>query len=335
MSAAGLWAQSSRMQVLEKACNLTISTTDDRTYHYLVSAEQSYTMHRLGDGRVTIARDTFHTSDIRGMRFVALPKFSLDEDSTAIGTNYSVDHGLLAFRRSFNLGRWNTIVVPFALTGSQVRDAFGKNAMLALARTVTEGDVATLEFDAISLDTDDVVMEAGIHYLIRPTREPDLPKGKLTTAAYGSGKVEGPLYVIPNVTMVSDKSTPANMALRSTDDNVRLRFRGSYVNIEDNAYTSSHQQFMLNDEGRFVTADNGVAFKAFRSWIEESRNNNELAFRFYINGVGEDITGTSSLRSILSDVAQPEAVYDLSGRRVSGSLKSGVYVINGKKFVAK
>jgi len=323
------------MQMLEKANNLTISTTDNRTYHYLVSSELSRAMHLLGDGRVAIVRDTFNTADIRGMRFKTLPKFSLDEDSTAIGADYAVDHGLLAFRRSFNLGRWNTLVVPFALTGSQVRDAFGQDALLAHARTITEGDVATLEFTSIALETDDVVIEAGVHYLIRPTREPDLPAGMSSSAVYGSSKIAGPLYVIPNVTMTNDKTAPANQALRSTDDNVRLRLRGTYVSNEDNPYTSSHQLFALNDEGLFVIADDGVAVKAFRSWIEESRNTAELAFRFYVDGIGEDITGTSSLRTILNDVVQPDAVYDLSGRRVSEPLKTGIYVINGKKFVAK
>ena len=328
-------AQTSRVTTLQNAHNLTITMTNNQVYRYLVSADQTYMVKR-GKGQITIAGDTYNTAEIRGMRFVSLPRFSLNEDSTAISGSYAVDHGLLAFRRSFNVGKWNTIVVPFSLTGTQLRDAFGDDMMLAKMRAVTEGDVATVEFETIDVNTTEVALQAGVHYLIRPTRQPDISANTRTSQVYGSGYVSGPVYVIPNVTLNKGLKSPANQALRSTTDNVRVRMKGTYVSYDGNPISSSQTLFYMNDEGLFAQSDESVAVKAFRSWLEQARNNNNLAYRFYIDGIGEDLTATAAINDVLvDDDSATGVVYDLSGRRVNGMPKAGIYVINGKKVIRK
>lgn len=331
------WGQAgaqTRVTSLQNARNLVVTTNDNRASYYLVSTDQTYMVHR-GQQQITIAGDTYNTADIRSMRFVSLPRFSLSEDSTAISTNYAVDHGLLAFRRSFNVGRWNTIVVPFSLTGTQLREAFGDDAMLAKMKAITEGDAATVEFETIDLGTSDVALEAGVHYLIRPTRQPDIDAGARTSMLYGGNYIYGPLYIIPNVTLATGLSAPSNQAVRSNNDNVRVRVRGTYVSMEDKTYTSSQTLFSLNDDGLFAEAADGVALKAFRSWIEQARNTNQLSYRFYIDGIDEDLTAAAIDEVLIDHDRQTTAVYDLSGRKVSGELKAGIYVINGKKVIRR
>ena len=327
-------AQNSRATILQNAKNLTITTSDQRTYYYLVSASHNHTMHR-GNGEVVIQRDTFEVSKIRSMRFIALPRFSLNEDSTAFAADYSIDHGLLALRRSMNLNVWNTLVLPFSLTGSQVRETFGEDTRLAQASAVTEDDVATVEFNTIPLSGDDVVIETGGFYLIRPTRDPDLPQGELTSVVYGNGRVNGPVYIIPNVTMASGQKSPGSESMRSDEDQVRVRFYGTYKSQD--LEREDRDVYYMNNEGRYAVLNEKQTLKAFRSWIEIVRNNNALPFRFYIDGVAESISDLP-----IDDLRFDNKVYDLQGRSYSPSTlhqlpSTGqkLLIHNGKKYITR
>ena len=328
-------AQNSRVTQLQNAKNLTITTTDNHTYYYLVTSARSHTMHR-GGGKVIIQSDTFNVAKIRGMRFISLPRFSLNEDSTAISADYTIDHGLLALRRSMNLNTWNSLVLPFSLTGQQVRETFGDDVMLAQARGVSEGDVATIEFNTIPLNDDEVVLEAESYYLIRPTREPDLPRGEMTSVVYGSGRINGPVYLIPNVTLNSGLKMPASQAFRSDDANVRVRFYGSYVSHD---FTPETVTYLMNDEGYYAPLNDTQTLKAFRSWMEVLRNNNALPFRFYIDGVADITQGIDDLMASPSD--ESGSWYDLHGRvqspssLLSPSSTKRILIHNGKKILTR
>lgn len=322
-------AQSSRVMQLQNAKNLTITTTDDHTYYYLVSPAHNHTMYR-GGGKVIIQSDTFSVAKIRGMRFISLPRFSLNEDSTAISADYTINHGLLALRRSMNLNTWNSLVLPFSLTGQQVRETFGDNVMLAQVRGVSEGDVATVEFNTISLKDNEVVLEAENYYLIRPTREPDLARGEMTSVVYGSGRINGPVYLIPNVTLNSGLKTPASQAFRSDENNLRVRFYGSYVSHD---FTPETVTYLLNDEGYYAPLNDMQTLKAFRSWMEVLRNNNALPFRFYIDGVADISQGIDDLP--IYDLRFDGNVYDLNGRSYSPSTRHKLLIHNGKKYLSR
>ena len=343
-------AQNTRASQLQNAKNLTITTSDQQTYYYLVSAIHNHTMHR-GGGKVIVQRDTFNVSKIRSMRFISLPRFSLNEDSTAFAGDYSINHGLLALRRSMNLNTWNTLVLPFSLTGSQVRETFGEDALLAQPRAITESDVATIEFNTIPLSGDDVVIETGGFYLIRPTREPDLPQGELTSVVYGNGRVNGPVYIIPNVTMASGQKIPSSESLRSNEEQVRVRFFGTYVSQD--LERENRDVYYVNDEGRYALLNETQTLKAFRSWIEVVRNNNALPFRFYIDGIADITQGTENIYDLqIDDLRFDGKAYDLNGRSyspstlyqipanaptrsLSPSTRQKILISNGKKYLTR
>lgn len=332
-------AQTDRVTLLQNARNLVVRTTDNRSYYYLITSEQSRKMFR-GDGELVVGKDKFSVSDISTIRLRALPRFSLNEDSTDISDAYAVDHGLLAFRRSFHLGQWNSLVVPFSLTGQQVREAFGDDARLAYAKAVSEGTWAALEFETIPLDTDDTVVEAGSYYLLWPTREPDIAEGEQTSVVYGSSRMPGPLYVIPNVSMASGQSAPANKLLRSADDQLRLRLRGTYTYLTGRykVFSANRRQFALDERGKFSEVVDSLPMKAFRSWVEETRNENQKDVAFYVDGISDDLTPTGIFAPLVNGIGQQPAdeVYTLQGHKVDRSmLKPGIYVINRKKIVVK
>lgn len=75
--------------------------------------------------------------------------------------------------------------------------------------------------------------------------------------------------------------------------------------------------------------------------IEGSQSSKECAVGGYANGyrlieIVEELTGINDAQTTQSEVnSNANHVYTLDGRRVSGTLKSGIYIRNGRKFVVK
>ena len=74
----------------------------------------------------------------------------------------------------------------------------------------------------------------------------------------------------------------------------------------------------------------------FRSLYEDASPNEKLPLRFYINGIGEDLTSAihDVQRSMFNVQRSTSSVHDLQGRRVTAP-KKGLYIINGKKVFIK
>jgi len=325
---AAAWSQTSRLATLQNARNLAI--TDGRhTAYKLIRGGETQVLHRR-NGKLIAGRDTFDTRTTT-FRLKSMTRFAADEDSTQYGGDYAVDHGLLAFRRSLNVGRWNSLVVPFSLTGAQLRDAFGDDARLAMLSTVTDGPQPTLEFQSVSLDTDSVVLKAGNHYLINPTREADVPEGGLTSVAYGGAKVAGPVYAIANVTLEAGQ-VARYQTLRSESKEVRVRVRGYYSSHDVNVASST--RYLMDDDGLFYQLSEATVQKGFRSVVEDSSPGERQPLRFYIDGVDEDLTSAVGGLAVTGSAGEPSAVYDLRGRRVAHPSK-GLYIVGGKKVIIR
>ena len=338
-------AQSERVTKLQGARNLVVTVDGKTSYYYMVLSDVPKVMC-LKDGTLTIGTDTYDMRSI-SMRMKNLPRFVLDEDSTTFGGNYTVDHGLLAFRRSMNVGRWNAVVVPFSLTGRQVLDAFGDEAQLASVKGITEnGDEATVEFNSIDLDTDDVVLQAGINYLLKPSREPDIDEGKQTSVVYGSAKVKGPVYVIPNVSLPKGKVIPDIQIVNSESKQIRVAFNGTYKlrDGKSKVVPTTKNLFALNDAGQFYQLIDSTTVKAFRSWIRDASQLENVKFRFVVDGIGFDdkadigaTTGIAEIERMRNE--DNEIIYDLQGRRLSksqiSSLRPQLVIINGKKVIIR
>lgn len=331
-------AQTTRITTLQNAKNLAVTTAGGESKYYLVTGNDSKVFYKRG-GKIVAGNDT---ASIRSMRLKSMSRYTLDEDSTTYLSNYAVDHGLLALRRSFELNKWNTLVLPVSLTGYQVLDAFGEGTMLARYNAVTDEKTATIELECVNLNTDSTSLTAGTYYLIRPTREPDVAVGSKTLAIYGSTRVAGPVYVIPSVTLPKGTKIPAMQNLRSKKDEVRMRISGTYMCYDDKmkVFDDRRNLYFLDDNGLFSQHTDSVSVKAFRSWIIELKNTDSLEVRFYINGINEDLTGsTAGIYQPLTDklsVQRERTVYDLQGRKFSkNNLRKGMYIINGRKVFVR
>lgn len=161
------------------------------------------------------------------------PDLVLDEDNPDLRylteTIEEYKNCVLHLNRSFELNKWNTLILPVNLTYGQMRYTFGDDVKLAKLYTLTPNSV---RFKTVECDSDDdVMLEAYTPYIIKPTKAagqnsayttPRLKKdanqywlGENESKSYtnegverykgGKISIEGNHYDIPNVTLDRDK----------------------------------------------------------------------------------------------------------------------------------
>lgn len=322
-----------RSAALTGAKNLMVTLQTGVTYYYLVSSNDTQMLHLSADS-IRIGHDSFAKARIKAMRFHTLPRLLLNEDSTTFNKAATLDHGLVALRRTMKTGGWNSLVVPFDLTGTQVCEAFGEDAQLVTIRGIGEEDQTVVEFESVDLNTDERALRANYHYLIRPSKEPDISAtGGIT--GFASSRVKGPIYLFPNVSMKTNQS-PRVQTLKSSDETTQVRFRGTYVTMDGsgtlNKPLAAGMYTMSEETDEFVQNEEGLVLSAFRSWIQDL-SAEPKPLKFYIDGV-ELTNGIEAIENLASQTEYlPDAVYDLSGRRVLTPKRKGIYIINGKKVI--
>lgn len=345
--------KATRQQTIANAKNMVVSTRQG-TFYYLVSADDAPLL-RFGPGTVNIGGTDYARTDITSIRFRALEHVFLDEDSTTYDKSVAFDHAALALRRSFNLGRWNSLVLPFDLTGDQLRYAFGDDAELAQPLAITDEGETTLEFTTLDLQTSDVVLRANYHYLLRPTREPDIA-ASARMYSFLDERPYGPIYLIPNVTKAAN-ATPRLQTVQNSDASHKVRFHGTYLRLDGTEVSGrtvknkrvAPGMYYLNGDGLMELSEDSLTVQAFRSWIDDV-STDAVALRFYVDGIGEDITAATDgvqsipealgLKSVDSNAAA--GIFTLSGQRLGdatperrSALKKGIYIINGHKVAIK
>lgn len=323
---------------------LQVNTVDGKSYHYVVSALDNPVVYLL-DGKIAIQTDTFQLSEVKGMRFRSMQHFVLDEDSVAFAGKYSVDHGLMALRRTFSLGCWNSLTVPFSMTGRQVLETFGNNAQLAVINGLRGGDEVDIDLSTVHLDTNEEVITPGEHYLLMPTREPDLAAGEQLPASWKATRVEGPLYLIPIISMKGGTTQPSIRHYYANDRQQHVYVNGSYARLDGSYKVGvivknkklAPGMYTFNDEGHLKYNADSTAIQAFRSWYK-NLSKPETDLHVYIDGVADDMELPTGIADVVRSAIKPESniVYDLQGRRVGttdnqNSLPKGIYIIRGKK----
>lgn len=101
------------------------------------------------------------------------PSLVLDEDNPDLKylteTIDEYNNCVLHLNRSFELNKWNTLILPVSLTYGQMRYTFGDDVKLAKLYTLTPNSV---RFKTVECDSDnDVMLEAFTPYIIKPTKE--------------------------------------------------------------------------------------------------------------------------------------------------------------------
>ena len=151
------------------------------------------------------------------------PSLVLDEDNPDLKylteTIDEYKNCVLHLNRSFELNKWNTLILPVSLSYGQMRYAFGDDVKLAKLYTLTPNSV---RFKTVECNSDDdVMLKAFTPYIIKPTK----------AAGQNSAYTTPRLLKEANKYWILDE----NEGISYTEEGVK-RYTGGKVSIKANHY---------------------------------------------------------------------------------------------------
>ena len=239
-------------------------------------------------------------------------------------------------RRYFNVGKWESLILPCTLTGDQVKQTFGGDKEVKLS-VFDKVEGTCVYFKTVDTDKEGIVADK--LYIIKVGKEADIKtKNEEYTFPWGNNttvKVKGPIYQVKGVvppTFIGDGVTR-----EETSGGYKVQFHGFYY---DPGAAPANAYVVNNGDMYHLSSDwnNFVGTSWYVTITDAQGNAKALSFSF---------DGDSSTTAIENVAGQEDAavqtdgfVYNLSGQRVGtrndmGNLSSGIYVVAGKKFVVK
>ena len=238
-------------------------------------------------------------------------------------------------RRYFNVGKWESLILPCTLTGDQVKQTFGGDKEVQLS-AFKEVKGTCVYFKAVDLDKEGIV--AGQPYIIKVGKKADIESNKEYTFPWGNNtvKVKGPIYQVKGVVPPTFEGYGVTTGVKTFDD-YEVQFHGFYY---DRGVAPANTYVVNNGNMYHLSSDwnNFVGTSWYITITDAQKNPAKLSFSF---------DGDSSTTAIENVTRQEDAavqadgfVYNLSGQRVCtrnnmSNLSSGIYVVAGKKFVVK
>ena len=240
-------------------------------------------------------------------------------------------------RRYFNVGKWESLILPCTLTGDQVKQTFGGEKGVQLS-AFKEVKGTCVYFRAVNLDNEGIV--AGTPYIIKVGKQADIESKNIEyTFPWGNDakvKVKGPIYQVKGVVPPTFEGDGVTTGVKTFDD-YEVQFHGFYY---DRGVAPAHTYVVNNGNMYHLSSDwNSFVGTSWYITITDAKGNPaKLSFSF---------DGDSSTTAIENVTRQEDAavqadgfVYNLSGQRVCtrnnmSNLSSGIYVVAGKKFVVK
>ena len=146
----------------------------------------------------------------------------LDEDNPDLRylteTIEEYNNCILHLKRSFELNKWNTLILPVSLTYGQMRYTFGDDVKLAKLYTLTPNSV---RFKTVECsDDNDVMLEAYTPYIIKPTK------------AAG----QNPAYTTPCLKKAANQNWLGENESVSYESEEKPRYTGGKISISANHY---------------------------------------------------------------------------------------------------
>ena len=271
-------------------------------------------------------------------------EFTISTDGTPSGINHNPEGEnhyeypvIYNIRRYFNVGKWESLILPCTLTPDQVKQTFGGEKEVQLS-VFEEVKGTCVKFRTVNLDNEGI--KAGQPYIIKVEKEADIktktdeytfPWGNNTTV-----KVKGPIYQVKGVvppTFTGDGVTTEE----TTSGGYKVQFHGFYY---DRGVAPAGAYVVNNGNMYHLSSDwNSFVGTSWYITITDAKGiPAKLSFSF---------DGDSSTTAIENVTRQEDAavqtdgfVYNLSGQRVGtrnnmSNLSSGIYIVAGKKFVVK
>ena len=251
------------------------------------------------------------------------------------------------YQRTMTKGAWNTICLPISLTGSQIRTVFGSDCILSSFKGLDDDGTCIL-FEDVDLDLEGLV--AGKPYIIKPTRDPDVAAGETEVQEVMNGgqnhtvSVEGPTYYVTGVTNTERITNFDNLSLITHDSESGITFEGNiYKKVICNDETTLAQENWVITKGDMYHLTNTKAYTVWGTYAYLHAPLGSLEDTGLIvkrNDLSDQLTAIEGLRINASSLLKDNTVYTITGQKVAtddslGALPSGVYIMNGKKFLVK
>lgn len=255
----------------------------------------------------------------------------LDEDST-LNEKRNFEKARLVFHRTFNKEKWNSLILPVSMNAKQLAAAFGDGTLISKYDKV-EGRY--ILFEPITSETNGVILEANVPYIICPKKDPEMVENKTYNTGDNIVKIiTGPVYSVTGINY-----TDQTAKLRY-DDKANCAVMTHYGSYERPTAVPTGS-YMLNGGDLYHTAiDHKV--KAYRCWLEENPSAGSKPAGFSLQlAFTKPFDDTSTGIHVIEENAQNGAkgIYSLSGMRMNqrngGKLPKGIYIINNKKVIVK
>ncbi len=241
-------------------------------------------------------------------------------------------------RRYFNVGKWESLILPCTLTGDQVKQTFGGDQEVKLS-VFDRVEGTCVYFRTVDADKEGI--DAGIPYIIKVGKNADIEtKDVVYTFPWGNDitvTVKGPIYQVKGVVPPTINDEGGVTTEEEISGGYKVQFHGFYY---DPGVAPAKAYVVNNGNMYHLSSDwNGFVGTSWYVTITDAQGNAKaLSFSF---------DGDSSTTAIENVAGQEDAavqadgfVYNLSGQRVGtrnnmSNLSSGIYVVAGKKFVVK
>ena len=246
---------------------------------------------------------------------VSITEFRTILDETATTAPVSEENANVRVRRTINAGEWSTICLPFSMTETQVKTAFGEDVELG------NFEGTEPEFD----DADNVVgikvnfsnataMKANHPYIIKVS----MPVSE---------------FIVDGVDIISDEDNACIEFDNGKTGTRRIVYSGFYGTYH--AGTVLDQYTLFLNGNKFWYSTGATQMKAFRAYfdfydvltnVEESY---EVKMSFNRSGTSTHIHEIAKTHSLKA------TIFDLSGRKVTQPQQRGLYIVNGRKLIMK
>lgn len=255
------------------------------------------TIEEMGDGRIHFAEtDT------------SLPSFTFGEKADVTVT------------RTINANEWSTICLPFGMTAEQIEDAF------------PETNVQLADFIGCSepeLDDEEEVMSFSFKFSTNVAEiEPNHPYLIKVDKKVESFEVDG-------VTLTPSDELSIDL------DEIKWKQGGKWY-YDYNSFIGTYEaQTVVPEDCLFLNGNNfwystgATKMKAFRGYFYSYNVLGDA----YKNGANSNVSlsfnDADGILNVKVGDMPTEGTYDLQGRKVTGALKRGIYIVDGKKMVIK
>lgn len=241
----------------------------------------------------------FGFGDVRLFKVADLDAITLNENETCTPEAKVAD---VTLNRTLTT-HWNSIVLPFAVSKEQIAAQFGEGTVVAAYKDATIDETSTtLNFEVVE------EMQANVPYLIKPAQA-------------------GDTYTFEGVAIKPADNLEAGEG--------EIKFVGNY---ENGKQLAEGDYFIDANRNLFYSANGTETMKAFRAIFVSTAAAAAKTMFFSIRGNSGETTGIEDVKTLAGKTFD---VYSIDGMLVRknatslSGLAKGVYVVNGKKYIAK